>query len=63
MFNASKSGKTSTKKFNLLEVVWLMKIQFPKREEIISAFRASENGDELTDRELWILSACGGDSE
>lgn len=40
-----------------------MNFEFPTREEIILALRAAENGDELTDRELWILSECGGGFE
>jgi len=64
MFNASKSSKTSTKKFNPLEVVGLMKIeniQLPSRREIVNAMLSYAQGEELTDRELWILQEFGGD--
>ena len=37
------------------------KIQIPSAEEIISAMQSAENGNELTDRQLWILSEFGGD--
>ncbi len=38
-------------------------IQAPSRGEIIRALKASGVGEELTDRELWILEELGGDSE
>ncbi len=38
-------------------------IQSPSRGEIIRAIAAIENGEELTDRELWILEGFGGDFE
>ncbi len=38
-------------------------IDFPSKGEVIRAIRAAENGAELTDRELWILSELEGDFE
>ncbi|MEK6957633.1 MAG: hypothetical protein AABW99_01485 [archaeon] len=38
-------------------------IQSPNRGEIVRAIEAIENGEELTDRELWILEGLGGDFE
>ncbi|HLC92527.1 MAG TPA: hypothetical protein VJH23_02360 [archaeon] len=41
----------------------MLKIQFPSKEEFRSAMRSAYNEEELTDRELWILSEFGGDLE
>ena len=36
-------------------------IQLPSRMEILNAMLSFEYGEELTDRELWILQEFGGD--
>jgi len=41
----------------------MLKIQFPTKKELIDAINSADNEDELTDRELWILSEFGGDLE
>ena len=42
-----------------------LKISLPTAEELLDAVLASENGEELTDRQLWILEnfAVAGDCE
>ena len=39
----------------------MVKIQIPRNEEVILALKAAKTGEELTDRELWIVSEFGGD--
>ncbi len=36
-------------------------IQLPSRREMLNAMLSYEQGEELTDRELWILEEFGGD--
>ncbi|MBI4210651.1 MAG: hypothetical protein HY544_04060 [Candidatus Diapherotrites archaeon] len=48
-----------------MEFLKELKIVLPTVEEIIETVRSAENGEELTDRELWILKnfSEGGDWE
>ncbi len=39
----------------------MLSIRNPTREEIIEALLRYQNGEELTDRELWILEEYGDD--
>ncbi len=38
-----------------------MKVQKPSLDEILEAEAKLENGEDLTDREIWILSEYSGD--
>ena len=40
-----------------------MRVEKPSLEEILEAKIRLENGDELTDREIWILSESEDDSD
>ncbi|GEM_PF-3490624 len=41
----------------------IQNIQFPSSKEIVRAIKSAQNGEELTDREIWILSELGGGFE
>ena len=62
MFNASKRSRDVHEKIQPFGGGCLIEnIQSPSRREILNAMLSYENGEELTDRELWILEEFGGD--